>query len=230
MTTSLNQTLLKGEVLLLKDRATEMGTGLVVGGDVKAVYHDGVGYYMLGKQQTVVRADAQTGTWTRIEEASSRKDPVTQNVFGMWIDHGIRPVDAAYAYAVMPGVDRDKFASLNEAVPFQVVSNQVDVQAVAFPAQGIVQAAFFKAGALRVLDGLDVRVDAACLLLLRHRGEEWVVSVSDPTQKLSELHVTLGGSFVGEGVVADGASTGVTMNLPQDQWAGQTVSLTLLKH
>jgi len=229
VTTSLNQTLLNGEVLLLQDQQTEINRGEVVGKDVKAVYHDGVGYYFLGEQQTVVRADAQTGTWTSIEEDSSRKDPVTQDVFGLWVDHGVRPVDGSYAYAVMPGVDRDRFTSLGKQLPFEVVSNNVGVQAVAFPDQGIVQAAFFEAGVLRVLDGLDVEVDAACLVMLQQRGDLWTVSVSDPTQKLSQVHMTLGGSFKGEGAVAEGASTVVTVGLPQDQWAGKTVNFSLLQ-
>ncbi|MFT5369848.1 MAG: hypothetical protein ACI8V2_004826 [Candidatus Latescibacterota bacterium] len=41
--------------------------------------------------------------------------------------------------------------------------------------------------------------------------------------------MTLGGSFKGEGAVAEGASTVVTVGLPQDQWAGKTVNFSLLQ-
>ena len=41
---------------------------------------------------------SHSGTWTSIEEDSSRKDPVTKDVFGLWVDHGVRPEDGSYAY------------------------------------------------------------------------------------------------------------------------------------
>jgi chondroitin AC lyase len=229
VTTSLNQTLLNGDVLLMQSQQVAMGKGQVVGKDVRGVFHDGVGYYFLGEQQTIVRADAQTGTWTSIEEDSSRKDPVTKDVFGLWVDHGVRPVNGSYAYAVMPGVDLGTFTSLSKKLPFHVISNSVDIQAVAFPDEGIVQAAFFQAGSVQVLDGLSLRVDAPCLVILQQQSDKWTVSVSDPTQRLDQVHVTLGGSFEGEGAMPEGASTVVTIDFPQDQWSGKTVMGSLIR-
>ena len=77
-------------------------------------------------------------------------------MFALWIDHGARPIDATYAYVVMPGMKRDTFALLSEQLPVQVVANQADLQAVVFPEQHI-----FQAGRLQVL-GTDIQVNVPC--------------------------------------------------------------------
>jgi len=228
VTTSLNQTLLNGEVLVLKAEQTELDRGQLAGKDVKAVYHDGVGYYLLGEQQTVVRADAQTGTWTSIEEYSSRKDPITQDVFNLWVNHGVRPKDGTYAYAVTPGVDGQQFGALADDLPFQILSNSVSIQAVSFPGLDVVQGAFFEAGTVVMSNGQDVTVDSPCLLMVSTVGENVTLSVSDPAQTLDQIRVKISGAFKGSNCVVNDGVSEVTVELPQDEWSGKTVQIELV--
>jgi len=57
-----------------------------------------------------------------------------------------------------------------------------------------------------------------------------VLSVADPTQKLNQIQFKLDGLFEGDGAVVDGTSTVVTIDLPQDEWAGKTVQVKLQSH
>jgi chondroitin AC lyase len=228
VTTALNQTLLNGEVLVLKGQRKEMNRGRLAGKNITAVYHDGVGYYLLGEQQTVVRADAQTGTWTSIEEDSSREDPVTQDVFNLWIDHGVRPQDGNYGYAVIPGVDGQEFEALSDDLPFQGISNTSSSQAVFIPGLDVVQSAFFEAGTVVMPNGQNLTVDLLCLMIIRISGKKITLSVSDPTQEMDQIQMHLSGSFEGSGCVVKEGVSELTVDLPQDEWSGKTVTIELV--
>ena len=210
-------------MLVLGESLTAMGRGRLVGDEVRGVYHDGVGYYFMNTSKVVVRSDAQRGSWKDLEENSTRREQIKKDVFALWIDHGARPIDATYAYVVMPGMKRDTFALLSEQLPVQVVANQADLQAVVFPEQHI-----FQAGRLQVL-GTDIQVNVPCLVVWQQRGDHWLLSVSDPTQKRNQIRVILGDVFEGEGAVATGSTTVVAVDLPQNEWAGKTVTVALKK-
>ena len=231
VTTSVNQCLLKSRVSLL--RGGGMGTmdgQRLEAGDLEGVLHDGVGTYFLEAQSTVVaRAGPQSGAWTSIEERSTRRDPVTQDVFSLWIDHGARPQGASYAYMVIPGLTPDTFPTFTENTPVRVLSNSPELQAVYVSDQQVVQAAFYKAGSLAVGEGRTIRVDVPCLLMLRLREDAADLSVADPTQKLGRIQVTLDGRYAGDGsaYLAEENTTTIAVDLPKQALAGSTIQLAL---
>ncbi|MBT4139739.1 MAG: hypothetical protein HOE48_17605, partial [Candidatus Latescibacteria bacterium] len=190
---------------------------------------DGVGYFFLGEQNFVVQAETQTGSWKDLEANSTRPETITKDVFKMWVDHGAQPVDGAYAYAVMPGIDRDAFATQADDLPFKVLAQTSAVQAVEFADRNLAQVVFFEAGNLKVLDTMDVSVNAPCLVMVQTDGQCVSLSVADPTQKLDQIQITIGGVFEGTGAVVEGSLTVVTVDLPQNEWAGKTVDVSLLK-
>ena len=96
VTTSINQCLLKSEVLLLREgEVAPLTDPRFYSDNLRGVFHDGVGYYLLAPQHTVVQAAPQSGTWTSIEERSPDTAAVTQDVFSLWIEHGHRPAEDA---------------------------------------------------------------------------------------------------------------------------------------
>ncbi|MBT5831009.1 MAG: hypothetical protein HOH77_12550, partial [Candidatus Latescibacteria bacterium] len=208
---------------------TTLVRGRVEGDDARGLYHDGVGYYFLGEQNFVVQAETQTGSWKDLEANSTRPETITKDVFKMWVDHGAQPVDGAYAYAVMPGIDRDAFATQADDLPFKVLAQTSAVQAVEFADRNLAQVVFFEAGNLKVLDTMDVSVNAPCLVMVQTDGQCVSLSVADPTQKLDQIQITIGGVFEGTGAVVEGSLTVVTVDLPQNEWAGKTVDVSLLK-
>lgn len=229
VTTGINQCLYDGEVLVLGESVTTLARGRVESNDGRGIYHDGVAYYFLGEQNFVVEADTQTGSWKDLEANSTRSENITKEVFKMWVDHGAKPEDGSYAYAVMPGVDRNAFATQADDLPFEILAQTSAVQAVEFADQNLAQIVFFEASSLRGLDTMDVAVDAPCLVMIQKDGEGVSLSVSDPTQKLDQIQITLRGVFEGKGAVVAGTSTVVTVDLPQDEWAGKTVDVSLLQ-
>jgi chondroitin AC lyase len=227
LTTSVNQCLLNGEVLVLGESIAEMGQGQLEGDGVRGVYHDGVGYYFLGKQKVVVHSDEQTGSWKDLEENSTLRESMTKDIFGLWVDHGVRPADGSYAYAVMPGVDRDGFVENSEALRFTVLTHTPAMQAIEFADQNLAQVAFFESGGLRVLGGMDVEVNVPCLMIIQKEGNGVTLSVADPTQELGQIQIRVSGVFESDGAIVDGEWTVLRVDLPQNEWAGKSVEISL---
>jgi chondroitin AC lyase len=232
VTTSINQCRLASDVLLLRNGVASPLTGSETAlDDLQAVYHDGVGYYLLGSHQGTVRAVAQNGTWSGIEERSPRTEAVTEEVLSLWIDHGSRPQEAAYAYAILPGIDLDRFAALEDDMPVRVLSNSAGLQAVSWTEGQMVQAAFYEPGILNVGEDVSLHVDAPCLLMIRFNEDDCTLSVSDPTQELNRTHLLFDGDFAGEGCVyrQTEGKTVIAIDLPRGGNAGETIDVKLLR-
>ncbi|MBN1642066.1 MAG: hypothetical protein JXA09_12595 [Anaerolineae bacterium] len=230
VTTSINQCLLRSDVLLLRDGELEALAGMRLrGGDVRGVYHDGVGYYVLGAHDVVVRAAEQSGTWTSIEERSPDDRLITQHVFSLWIEHGRRPAGGGYAYRIVPGLDARGFATHPGRFPVTVVANDARLQAVASSGSALVQAVFYAPGRLTADDALSIEAEAPCALILRRQADAATLSIADPTQLLRRVQVRLSGRYAGPGCAYDRAreSTLVTVDLPADAYAGRTIEVRL---
>ncbi len=244
VTTSINQCLLRSEPHLLREgEVAPLAEPRLCSDDLCGVFHDGVGYYLLAPQLTVVQAVPQNGTWTSIEEASPNTGVVTQDVFSLWIEHGPRTSECApsedatsegaYAYRVVPGLDDENFAAYPEASPVSVLSNSDRVQAVQASGGTLVQAVFYEVERLVVDDDLDsslvIEPDAPCLVMLRRAKDGLALSVADPTQTLAVLSICLSGHYEGHGCVYDPveASTTVTVHLATAAEAGSTARVML---
>jgi len=121
----------------------------------EAVCADGFLYAVLDGQPLHRREELRTGTWQRINEsctAPTESIPVRT----LWLEHGVAPQDATYAYAVVPGNSPAAAAAL-EAV--EVLCNTAALQAIRVG--GRVLAVFHKAGALTLPDGRTVTGEAA---------------------------------------------------------------------
>ena len=236
VTTSINQCLLKSDVLFVREGQPEKLTGECITSDaLTAVHHDGIGYYLLTPQRTVVRAAPQSGTWTSIEEQSPDDSVVTQDVFSLWIEHGCGPSGGTYAYRVVPGLAAGDLAAYTHALPLTVLANDARLQAIAGP-RGLAQAVFHVAGSLTIDDALTIEVNAPCALMLRRGQGAVTLSIADPTQSLESprsgipgLQVQVSGHYAGLGCVYDPAKgiTVVTVDLPTGSFAGQTVQVHL---
>lgn len=85
--------------------------------------------------------------------------------------------------------------------------------------------AFYKPGKSELWDGISV--DQPCVVMVRKRDSGMELSVSDPTQMLENLTVTLHGAWTGEGAAAAGNQTSVAIALPGGPEAGKTVTRML---
>lgn len=193
VTTSIEQSLLRGEVTHATHTGpSSRGAGGVVSGELRWVHHDGAGYLLLDGGPATLRVGPQSGTWHDIN-SNLPDEPVTCDVFSLWIDHGRAPRDATYAYAVVLGAGRGEMEALAGSPGFEVLANAPDLQAVSFDGGDLIQAAFYRAGAVALPHGGAVGVDTPCLLMLRREAEGWAISLAEPTQRATRLTVALAG-------------------------------------
>jgi hypothetical protein len=232
--TTLNQTLQNGTVTVKASDGSVQSFG--TGGsqtltNPKWLLHGGVGYALLGNNGTVtVQAQSQTGTWESIGTATGS---VTQNVFSAWVDHGLAPVNASYAYAVLPGMNATTLDSYLAASHLSVLSNTASLQAVRNNSSGLTQIAFYQPGSITIANGLTITVDKACMVQVKElAGKNIELSVSDPTQSQTQVKVSITRRLSGANVVWQRlvGTSEITINLPSgvnNIYAGQSVTRTL---
>src|SRR5204863_7093749 len=122
------------------------------------------------------------------------------NVFSAWVDHGVNPNNASYAYAVVPHVTAGALDSYYNNLPISVLANTASLQAVRNNTLGITQAVFYAAGTLTLANGMTVTTSDPCLVMLREIPAGGIeLSVSDPTHSLAQVRVTINRHITGAG-------------------------------
>ncbi|MFI7707090.1 polysaccharide lyase 8 family protein [Nonomuraea sp. NPDC049480] len=145
----------------------------------------GVGGYVFEGALSLV--ETRTGRWRDInagDDTSGAFDPVTRRYVTFWFDHGVNPVDASYAYVLLPNASRERTRAFRGARPVRVTANTPLLQAVR--ARGLLAATFWAAGEV---DG--VSVDAPCLVLVRRAGGRIHLAVADPSRTVDTVTLTL---------------------------------------
>jgi chondroitin AC lyase len=146
--------------------------------------------YVFAQPQTVwIGTQPQQGSWTNIYKAGS-PEKITSDIFSIWLDHGIRPHDATYAYTLLPATTPAQVKSFAAQPGIEIVSNTTAIQAVRDRDAHLLAAIFFTPGQLQA-DGQVVSVDQPCALLLHESTGK--ITVADPTEKESRVTVTVGG-------------------------------------
>ncbi|WP_049563882.1 polysaccharide lyase 8 family protein [Nonomuraea sp. SBT364] len=104
----------------------------------------------------------------------------------LWLDHGLNPFGAGYAYTLLPNASeaatRERAADRGWA---RLLANTARVQGVRVPSLGLTAVNFWTAGTAGPLTA-----SAPCAVLVRERDDGTAtVSVSDPRRDLDELTV-----------------------------------------
>ena len=218
--TSVNQCLLKGEVVTFSDKGYSavkpvMTENLLQG---RGLWHNGVGYYFPEAGRIVYSCGSIQGSWKQISSNESDR-PVKHDVFKLWIDHGSYPLMAGYAYVICPQVSAKKAARYK--VKTSVDANTDTLQAVSCLSLQRAGAVFYQPGHWRVFD-LDIETENACVLLLRKTGRNrYEVHVADPSRRLPAIRLRFRYGQMSERVV-----TCRLQPLPSG-WAGSSVSFML---
>ena len=89
----------------------------------------------------------------------------------------------SYAYAIIPYADNK---TLSEYDGVEIISNTAALQAVRDKSTGIVGYVFHEAGECE-----GISVSAPCIVMLGKVGDEYTLAITDPTQKLDGVTVTL---------------------------------------
>ncbi|MEV0227184.1 polysaccharide lyase 8 family protein [Streptomyces sp. NPDC050704] len=126
----------------------------------------------------------RTGAWSDINTTSTTERR-TRRWQTLWLDHGTDPVDATYAYVVLPGAARRTVAArAADRRRLSVLANDSARQAVSVPSLGLTAANFWQPGTAGPLTA-----SAAASVLVRHRGRTATLCVSEPPRTGEALEI-----------------------------------------
>ncbi|OEJ41133.1 lyase [Streptomyces agglomeratus] len=127
----------------------------------------------------------RTGSWNDINTTSTTERR-TRRYQTLWLDHGTDPVDAGYAYLLMPGASRRTVAARAADTGWlRTLANTRAVQAVAIRSLGVTAANFWQPGTVERLT-----VTAPASVLVRGKRRTATLAVSEPTRTGQPLEVT----------------------------------------
>lgn len=216
--TTINQAWQKGPVKVFDGGKIINANKRFMANDVRWIWHDSIGYYFPDQGNIRLTNEKQKGSWNLIN-ANRSKNVVEGKVFKLWVDHGVDPVKQSYAYIVRPGISENEMVR-EQASAIRILSNTPLIQAVGNDDLQMVQIVFHEAGSLTTAN-FSIAVDQPCALIIKDvRDKNPVLYLSDPTQKLTDLHVTFSSAFLK-------IMEPVPISLPQGDHKGATVSFQL---
>jgi len=211
ITTTVNQAWLSGAVLHNGKPIRRADSLAFTTAENDLIAHNSVVYRFPEPADIRLTTKEQKGSWQKINRSRPQGEQKGR-VFKLWLDHGIRPVNARYAYIVHPGAARLDGKTLSD---IQILENSEKIQAVRHRGSDILQIVFYEAGTFRNGDTV-VRSDRPLLLQLHGKEGKYEMSVADPRQLLSRVKVW---------VSIGGLERELTVLLPQDQFKGKTTTV-----
>lgn len=178
--TALDQCRWQGEVTVNKP-AYSLQAGNHQMNDVRWIHHNNFAYIPLSPSSFSIQLKTKTGRWTSIN-TSEPEQPVTDRIFLPVMEHREKSTGYVLAYASTP----QRAAEMAQHPSWQIVKNDPICQAVRFR-QGPLMAAFFSPGSLETKNYGTLRVNKACLVMLK----EHKVYASDPAHKGGTLNLQL---------------------------------------
>lgn len=232
--TTLNQCLLRGDVLLSSgNQPSIISKGEGEYENVDWVFHDGIGYVFPESSKVSLMNSSVTGSWWDInKQTSTPKEEVSMEVFKLWLDHGRRPSDATYEYIVVPATSLEKMQQNSVAKDIEIVVNNPTVQAVRHTGSDICQAVFYKGGEINIGSNLTLSSDNPGIVMVKVKnGVISQISVSDPNRELTRFNLFVSSRIEGSGenwqAVWNAANGGshISIELPSDNYAGDSVTI-----
>lgn len=210
--TTINQTWKQGPIFYNKTTPMPDSSALEVAkGDY--ISHRNILYQFPEVANIKLTAKKHSGSWSHINKSRS-KAVIEGDVFKLWIDHGIQPNKAKYAYIVYPDTDK---LDIKEAKSIQVLQNSEFLQAVRHNTLKITQVVFYKPTKLDTED-FSIETSDPILLQVIAKNEQYEVSVADPNQVLENVKIKL--SIKNKQYEKEIA-------LPQNQYKGSTKTIAL---
>ena len=177
------------------------------------VLHNGVGYVFPEPVPICMSAKQQSGRMVDLWDFGS-PEPLYEDVFCLWQDHGIRPSGASYQYIVVPGVEENELARYADRPGVRVLRNTTSAQAVRHDGLGVSGIVFYQAGRVQVTPDVAVAVDKPCIVLIREVDGKLRVALSNPACTALEVKLQVNGKDT-------------LFSIPEGQYAGRSIIKTI---
>ena len=225
ITTSLDQSLANGPVqygyanaaprLLNKEELFDTSAAVWV-------YHNQTGYLLPRGGKGKIQQQQQTGAWKTISTTSAAT-PVSQNVFSLWLQHGLQPAGDSYVYQVVPGITLNAFTQMAAKPGFTVVENTDTLQAITM---GNTNAAvFYQQGAVNWGNGWQLAADQPAIVLLTIQEHKGSITIADPLYKRKTITIAVNKKIATPAAQFKEDRTEITIDLPQGAMQGSSVSV-----
>ncbi|HEV8286140.1 MAG TPA: polysaccharide lyase family 8 super-sandwich domain-containing protein [Chitinophagaceae bacterium] len=230
--TTLNQCLLNKDVVVkAKNHSQTLSKGEHHLEDVSWVLHDSVGYFFPSPVSANIRNATSTGNWRQITHQSRATDEsVQKEVFTLWLDHGKQPASASYAYIVVPGISLSFPEQYSKTKNIVILANSSEIQAVQNKSLNIIEIVFYQPANIKLGNNIILATSNPCIVMVKLKGRAIdEISVSDPTEKLTSLQLSINVPVTTSGVNwhsvwnKEKKETTITVDLPKAEMAGKTV-------
>lgn len=226
--TTINQTSLNGEVTVSDEKGAhvlEKGTRELK--NVSWVLHNGVGYYFPIPTTVMLKNDEQAGSWSRIVQGASNAE-VTMDVFNLWINHGTRPMNKSYQYAVVMGATAEILNEYTQDSPY-FIEQKDGHQAVYNKNSKVLEATFWEKGSVS-LGGLTIKVDKPCVVTASDIEGNMKISVANPLNEQETVQLEINRVIQSKEAKVSGNNSTLTFVLPGDDFdAGKSVYFDEIK-
>ncbi|MFF8841609.1 polysaccharide lyase 8 family protein [Streptomyces sp. NPDC015127] len=175
-----------------------------IGGFGGYVFLDGTGLNALREQRT--------GRWSDINRGGSTTT-ISRRYLTLYVDHGTDPVDAGYAYQVLPGASAARTAArAADSARTRILANTGGQQGIRVAPLGFTGVNFWSAGTAGPLVA-----SAPCAVMIREKDDGTaVVCVSDPMRAQTSLTLTWNravASVISKPPTVTSATTGSSLRL-----------------
>ncbi len=234
--TTIDQALLNGEVHLSRQgRPQSLKRAETSYDGVDWVHHANIGYFFPTTRRVTVKNLATRGSWWRgNHEKRIPREELVKDVFGLWIDLGIRPDNASYSYVIIPAIGLDQMKDYGKNRSMKILVNTNTLQAVEDPKRQLILVVFYRAGRLQGSHGLELIAHSPGVFMLKggksNLQEIWA---ADPTRSLDRMSLSINSMYRTdtEGVKSVPARqqgwSDISFALPTEQQAGRSVKVVL---
>ena len=230
VTTSVNQIFLNGKTLVKERSARKLKEEKIGLQNPKWVWHNNTGYYFPKGGNLQLETATVSGSWSKVA-IRYPEEKIQAKLFKLWFEHGVRPADQSYAYYMLPNAKKKDLRRMERKPSYKILKNDKTMQAVVAADGSMAGVVFYDAGQADVFGG--IKVDQACIVLLKIEGDGMRFSIADPTQKLEELSCSFEGPYVlkdpTRSAAFDTESATLTLKLGSNEDAGRTLSVLLSK-
>ncbi len=228
LATTVNQTFLKGEVVVKEKSEITLPAESSVTIHPKWILHDNTGYFFPEGGNLKLETATVTGSWNQVA-LMYKNESILASIFKLWFDHGTKSDNQKYAYCLVPAATKAILSQMEKSPGFTIQKNDTTLQAVTTPDGTLGGAIFYKAGKIRLPSGIEV--DKPCIVMMKKEKGALKISLSDPTQKLDQIKLTLDVKYeTKDSVISLKMEQGKSMilvSLPKGGEAGKTVTLNL---